>query len=137
MYVDDILITGSSPKFVLDVITYIKSKFIVNELGTLYYFLSIEAHWDSSRVLLTQAKYIEDILKTTNMSNSMPVSTPIDCTHSKPSKPNDNEPCDASLYRRVVGSLQYLCILYYTPRSCLRLQQGILAHASSNQCSLD
>lgn len=44
------------------------------------------------------------------MQDADPASTPTDPTTSKPPKPQDYESFDATKYRTVVGSLQYLCV---------------------------
>lgn len=67
VYVDDIPITGSSLTFVEAVISLFNSKFILKVLGKLHYFLGVEAVWDSNGVLLTQTKYITNLLSETNV----------------------------------------------------------------------
>jgi hypothetical protein len=49
----------------------------VKDLGQLNYFFGIEVHHSSSRLILTQCKYIRDLLLRTNMDTSTGVSTPM------------------------------------------------------------
>nr|CAN82610.1 hypothetical protein VITISV_021745 [Vitis vinifera] len=65
VYVDDILVTGSSPTLVSHFISYLSAKFALRDLGPLSYFLGIQAHQLGSVLHLTQHKYIVDLLKRT------------------------------------------------------------------------
>ena len=65
VYVDDILVTGSSPTLVSHFISYLSAKFALQDLGPLSYFLGIQAHQLGSVLHLTQHKYIVDLLKRT------------------------------------------------------------------------
>lgn len=61
-------------------------------------------------VLLSQRRYIKDLLTHTHMSNVKSMLTPIPT--SPPLMLNSGTPlCDPSKYRQVVGSLQYLLII--------------------------
>lgn len=95
-------------------IKYLQLKFALKVLGKLHNFLGIEAHWDTKGVLLTQFKYISDTLAETNTQNCKPVRTPMDCTPPKPKMEVEEKflasPCDESMYRHMVGSLQYLSL---------------------------
>ncbi|KAK2995537.1 hypothetical protein RJ640_026689 [Escallonia rubra] len=55
----------------------VKLAFLVCDLGPLHYFLGIQVKQLSDGILLTQEKYIEDLLKETNMATSKPCSTPL------------------------------------------------------------
>lgn len=64
--------------------------------------------------MLTQTKYASEILQDTNMINSKPVGTPIDCTPLKAKNKEEqlrfDAPFNATIYCQSVGILQYLCI---------------------------
>ena len=51
--------------------------FAVKDLGTLSYFLRIEVCHTSNRLVLTQHKYIQNLLSRTNMLTSKGVPTPM------------------------------------------------------------
>ncbi|RVW22623.1 Retrovirus-related Pol polyprotein from transposon RE1 [Vitis vinifera] len=53
VYVDDILVTGSSPTLVSHFISYLSAKFALRDLGPLSYFLGIQAHQLGSVLHLT------------------------------------------------------------------------------------
>ncbi|CAJ2668892.1 unnamed protein product [Trifolium pratense] len=110
VYVDDIIITGSSSQLVTSLVHKLNSVFSLKQLGLLDYFLGIEVkHLPNSTLLLTQSKYIRDLLTKTNMLESNPISTPMMST-CKLSKVGSDKFHDPSLYRSVVGSLQYATI---------------------------
>ncbi|CAL1411607.1 unnamed protein product [Linum trigynum] len=105
VYVDDILITGNQPTRLQEVFDYFQQHFAVRDLGRLSFFLGIEAVWAPQGLLLSQQKYILEILKRAKMSNANSISTPAAVSTTTP----DITPFeDASLYRQIVGSLQYL-----------------------------
>lgn len=110
VYVDDILLMGSFDEFIQSVMDYLSSKFAIKDLGALSYFLGVEACWDKNGVLLTQTKYIKDILARTHMSKFNSVSTLVDYSTKTTKSPKDNDVFHATLDRQVVGSLQYLSI---------------------------
>lgn len=60
-------------------------EFEVKELGRLKYFLNIEVAHSMQRILVSQPKYITDLLKETSMTTCKLASTPIDpnTTHAK------------------------------------------------------
>lgn len=102
VYMDDIPLTGSRTSFLEKVMTYLKSKFAIKSLGRLSYFLEVEATWQEDGLLLTQSKYISDLLEKTQMAKSKLVST-----NPKMKKKLPNTSIEPSYYRQVVGSLQY------------------------------
>lgn len=73
----------------------------------LHYLLGVEVRYFAYGLLLSQKKYVEDLLKKTNMHSSKPVFTPIAMTGSLTALDGALFE-DPSLYRSVVGSLQYL-----------------------------
>lgn len=60
VYVDDIVIAGSSTNQVEDIVA-INNKFKLNDLVSLNYFLSIEIVNREKFILLNQKKYIKDL----------------------------------------------------------------------------
>ncbi|XP_024038432.1 uncharacterized protein LOC112097423 [Citrus clementina] len=109
VYVDDIIITGSSPSIIQQVIQHMHQAFALKDLGELHYFLGIEVSKSSQGVSLTQAKYIADILDKHGMTDCSPVPTPMftDFYLTKDSgEPLEN----VSQYRSVIGALQYVTL---------------------------
>jgi hypothetical protein len=57
VYVDDIVIAGSSSGVVDCLISSLSERFPIKDLGTLEYFLGLEASYSSGGMILTQRKY--------------------------------------------------------------------------------
>lgn len=108
VYVDDILITGNDNSTIIAIIDKLSSQFALKTLGSLNYFLGFEVCRNSIGLYLSQHKYIKDLLTKANMSSCKPCSNPFS-TSSKLSL-YDGEPIeDPSIYRSLVGDLQYPC----------------------------
>ncbi|KAF7820036.1 Copia protein [Senna tora] len=107
VYVDDILVTGSDPKFLANFTQRLNSVFALKDLGPLYYFLGIEVKRDESGIYLNQGKYAEDVLKRFSMMNCASVTTPM-VTGRKFTAQEGEKMHDPSLFRKAIGSLQYL-----------------------------
>ena len=105
IYVDNIIIIGSCVSLVQRFISKLHSNFSLKQLGKLDYFLGIEVKslLDGSLVL-TQSKYIRDLLQKTKMVEAQSVSSPM-IAHYKLSKHGTYHFHDPSLYRSVVGAL--------------------------------
>ena len=109
IYVDDIIITSSKAFAITELLTLLKSEFAIKDLGGLNFFLGIEVVPSFSGVLLTQQRYILDLLKRTNVAIAKPVCSPMaPSTHL--SLFEGEHFSDATLYRSTVGALQYLSI---------------------------
>lgn len=106
VYVDDILITGSDSTALQLCIRDLDNTFALKTLGSVNYFLGFEAFRNSIGIYLTQAKYTMDLLKKADMYDCKPCAT---LTTSAFSLTNDGEVfSNPSLYRTLIGSLQYL-----------------------------
>jgi hypothetical protein len=108
-YVDDLIIVSSSELATTNLLQQLDREFPIKDMGRLHYFLGIEVQASSSGLLLSQRKYIQELLTKTNMINCRPVSTPMSSSD-KISK-YDGSPLssdDTTLYRSTVGALQYL-----------------------------
>lgn len=109
VYVDDILVTGTSPTLVQNVIETLARKFSIKDMGNLSYFLGIEAIRTPTGMHLMQRKYVTDLLTKTNMLHSKPVSTPM-ASSPKLTLTSGAKLTDPREYRQTVGSLQYLSL---------------------------
>lgn len=107
VYVDDIIITGNSASFITALIKNLNTDFSLKQLGKLDYFLGIEVtHLPNGSLLLSQAKYLTDLLAKINMLNANGMPTPMVST-SKLSKIGSPAVSDPTQFRSVVGALQY------------------------------
>jgi histone deacetylase 1/2 len=110
VYVDDIILTGPSLTTVQQFIVKLKSVFALKELGQLDYFLGIEVkHQTDGSLVLSQRKYIRDLLVRAKMEDSKPLSSPM-VSSLKLSKTGGTSVQDPTLYRSIVGALQYITI---------------------------
>ncbi|KAE8732039.1 hypothetical protein F3Y22_tig00002237pilonHSYRG00052 [Hibiscus syriacus] len=107
VYVDDIIITGTSGSAIDQVVQLLSLRFSIKDLGELSYFLGIEVKKIGAGLLLSQRAYICELLKKTNMSQATSVCTPMVATKI------DGQPSDlmsnAREYRSIVGALLYVC----------------------------
>jgi histone deacetylase 1/2 len=77
VYVDDIVIAGSTPGAVDRLVRALSAHFPIKDLGVLDYFLGLEASFHSGGMTVTQRKYALDFLRRVNMENCKATSTPL------------------------------------------------------------
>ncbi|GJV60663.1 ribonuclease H-like domain-containing protein [Tanacetum coccineum] len=122
LYVDDIVLTASSQPLLQRIIASLHQEFSMTNLGSLNYFLGIFVTRDSSRIFLSQRKYVVEILKNAHMVNCNSSRTPVDTESNLGA--NGDPISDLTLYRSLAGSLQYLTftrpnISYAVQQVCL------------------
>ncbi|XP_028071618.1 uncharacterized protein LOC114273984 [Camellia sinensis] len=130
--VDDILITSSDIKHIQTLVTQIHQLFSMKELRSISYFLGISVESTVSGFVLSQPTYAQDILHKARMLDCKPCYSPIAV------KPTVTPTCDHSfanptLYRSVVGALQYLTITrpdlsFGVNQLCQHMQDPTNAH---------
>ena len=108
LYVDDIILTGSNEHFLESFVRQLSSEFAMKDLGPLHYFLGIEVIPTPTGLFLSQGKYAQDLLQRAHMSDCNAISTPM-ALKSTIDYLSDAFP-NPSLYRSIVGALQYLTI---------------------------
>ncbi|XP_015162957.1 uncharacterized mitochondrial protein AtMg00810-like [Solanum tuberosum] len=111
VYVDDIIITGNHPKVIKFFINSLAARFSLKDLGYLNYFLGVDIKHIPDGLILSQSKYILDILSELDMENYKGVYTPM-CSI-VPLRVVDGSPhTDVTRYRRTLGKLQYLSLTW-------------------------
>ncbi|KAI3766125.1 hypothetical protein L2E82_16175 [Cichorium intybus] len=108
VYVDDIILTGNNSSLIQQFITCINNEFATKDLGKLSYFLGLEVSYTDTGLFLTQTKYAHDILTRAGLLDAKPVYTPLSTTDLLIT--NGTPFSDPTLYRSLVGALQYLTI---------------------------
>ncbi|KAD5961410.1 hypothetical protein E3N88_12883 [Mikania micrantha] len=106
VYVDDIVLTGNNPQVIDTVVQQLGHSFPVQDMGRLSYFLGVEVLQKGPDILLSQQKYILELLQKAGLTDSKPLSSPISTSANLAlgdSPPFDNP----ARYRQVVGALQY------------------------------
>jgi len=81
----------------------------MKDLGYLRYFLSIKVASSPRGYLLSQSKYVADILEWIRLTDNKTVDTPIE-VNTRYSSSNGLPLTDPTLYRTIIGSLVYLSI---------------------------
>jgi hypothetical protein len=110
IYVDDIIITASDQAAITELLQLLSADFAIKDLGDLHYFLGVEVLKLDSGFLLSQRRYIIDLLKKTNMHEAKSITSPM-ASSSSPSAFASDQMEDSSLYRSTVRSLQYLSLI--------------------------
>ena len=107
VYVDDIIITGSDLKEIKELEQCLAQTFQLKQLGPLKYFLGIEFARSSEGILMTQQKYILDLLDETKHVDCRISDAPIETNHKL--RLDDKDPhVEMSSYQKLIGKLLYL-----------------------------
>lgn len=109
IYVDDIIVTGNNAHHISLLLNSLGAEFSIKDLGSLHFFLGIEIIPHATGLLLSQRKYIYDLLDRTKMDGAKPVSTPM-ASNCHLSRFSGSVFSDPYLYRSTVGALHYLTI---------------------------
>jgi hypothetical protein len=107
VYVDDLIITGSS---IVDITKFkdeMQRLFCMSDLGLLSYYLGIEVKQGDGEITIGQSSYARKILEVAGISGCNSCHTPMECRLNL-GKKNDGTAVDAMLYRSIIGSLRYL-----------------------------
>jgi hypothetical protein len=109
VYVDDLIVVNSSNAATGCLLQQLDADFSIKDLGNLHYFLGIEVHQSASGLILSQQKYITDLLRKTHMADCRPVATLMSSTD-KVSRHNGTplSASEATVFCSTVGALQYL-----------------------------
>jgi Reverse transcriptase (RNA-dependent DNA polymerase) len=106
VYVDDMIVIGNDEKEIAQLNVRLGKKFEVKDLGQLKYFLKIEVACGTEGIVLSERKYVLDLLKETGMLRCKPAVTPIEQKTRLGAEAG--EPVDREWYQRLVGRLIYL-----------------------------
>nr|XP_016475181.1 PREDICTED: uncharacterized protein LOC107796866 [Nicotiana tabacum] len=128
VYVDDLLISGSSSSLIQEANETLHSNFKMKELGELRYFMGIEVMRSNKGILLNQRKYALQLISEVGLSSCKPVSTPMEQNHKLTTVEydkhvgniDDAELQEASSYQKLIGKLLYLTIT--RPDICFAVQ---------------
>ncbi|XP_019157570.1 PREDICTED: uncharacterized protein LOC109154165 [Ipomoea nil] len=108
VYVDDIIMMGKDSSLINTLLQRLSTTFKIRDLGTPSFFLGIEIVKVGTGILLSQRRYMKDILALAGMTDCKPLATPVAVT--QPVTPSAQPFDNPTQYRRIVGALQYLTI---------------------------
>uniref|UniRef100_A0AAV1V8R4 Integrase catalytic domain-containing protein n=1 Tax=Peronospora matthiolae TaxID=2874970 RepID=A0AAV1V8R4_9STRA len=107
VYVDDVLVTGSSLELIAQTKNDLKTRFEMTDSGKCAFALGIELlDGEDGSVTLCQRRYVDDILKLFGMDDCKAVSSPVDMS-SRLISSNAATKVDAP-FREAVGALMHL-----------------------------
>jgi hypothetical protein len=134
LYVDDIILSASTPGLLRIITNSLKSEFAIKDMGPLRFFLGIDVRRDKDGFHLSQAAYARDVLECAGMANCKPALTPAD-SKAKISTSDGSPFSDGPWYRRMAGALQYLTltrpdIAYAVQQVCLHMHSPRDCHAN-------
>ena len=107
LYVDDLIIMGSSIELIDAIKTTLSQTFEMKDLGKMHYCLGIEMWKENGRTLTTQSKYAKKLIQNFNMQDFKAPCTPLE-QNIKFSCDSDTSEVNETLYREMVRSLNYL-----------------------------
>jgi hypothetical protein len=106
LYVDDILIFGTSIDVINDVKSFLSQSFDMKDLGETNVILNIKLIKGENEIILKQSHYVENILKRFGYSDSKASPMPYD--PSLKFHKNRGQRINQLLYSHIIGSLIYL-----------------------------
>ena len=112
LYVDDLLIAGSNKASIDNIKTEFKNRFKMKDMGEASEVLGLEIQRNRTKrtIFLHQNRYTEKVLERFGMSDSRPVSTPMESSSKIDLNDESSEPAKDVPYRHAVGSIMYLMI---------------------------
>ncbi|XP_040948738.1 uncharacterized mitochondrial protein AtMg00810-like [Gossypium hirsutum] len=118
IYVDDLLITGSSASMIDELKQFLHLNFKMKDLGVLKFFLGIEIMRSNKGIILNQRKYALELIADLGLGEAKSVCTPlehnlkltsIEYDESVQTKVDgDDLVTDVKMYQRLLGRLIYL-----------------------------
>ena len=123
----DYIIFGGRDALCKDSSNQMKQEFEMSMFGEIKFFVGLQVHQMKHGIYITQSKYIKEILKTFGLEGSKLVSTPMVIVF-KLSKNDDSTEVNQTLYRSMIGKLQY--VVHSRPN--IALAMNIVARFSTN-----
>ncbi|KAD3068070.1 hypothetical protein E3N88_35950 [Mikania micrantha] len=109
VYVDDIILTGNNSQLIDHIVQRLSNIFAIQDMGRLSYFLGVEVIFKGHDLILSQKKYIADIIQKAGLSQSKPVDSPM-VPNSELALGDSPLFDNAVKFRQTVGALQYLTL---------------------------
>ncbi|KAJ0024988.1 hypothetical protein Pint_08993 [Pistacia integerrima] len=100
---------SATPPTTIHCVSLLCSAFAYRDLGSLGFFLGMEVVRDNIVLYLSQRRYVMDLLRHFQLDSCAPCATPFSSSKASQSSDDDHFP-NMTLYRSVVGGLQYLTL---------------------------
>jgi hypothetical protein len=135
LYVDDIVLTASSPALLRWIISALQQEFSMKDLGVLHHFIGMHVQPSGDGLLLSQKQYMVELLDRAGMLECKPCLTPVD-TNPKVAAADGVPVTDASDFRSLAGALQWLTftrpdITYVVQQVCLHMHDPREPHLAA------
>lgn len=106
VFVDDIIFYGND-EMSIAFADEMRIEFEMLMFGEIKFFIGLQISQLNDGIYINQTKYVREVLKNFGLEDSKPVETPmvIGC---KLSKEDDSKEVNATLYRSMIGKLQYV-----------------------------
>ena len=98
------MITGSAVSSISAIKTALHNAFEMSDLGLLKQFLGLKIEQNYDGIMVTQSKYISDLLVKFNMADCMPTPFPF-LSGIILEEGKSTPPMDCTIYRQLIGSL--------------------------------
>jgi len=108
VWVDDTPLIASSDAMMAHLKGVLNLNWEVRDLGTPSKLLGLEMTIRNDSLTISQAKYIEEVLRNEGMENANPVAMPMDPHVKLEPNTDDNEPNRSNAFAKVLGELQYV-----------------------------
>ncbi|GKB43295.1 putative ribonuclease H-like domain-containing protein [Tanacetum coccineum] len=107
VYVDDIIFGSTTQSMCTEFEDCMHKRFQMSSMGELTFFLGLQVKQQPDGIIISQDKYVADILKKFDFCSIKTATTPIESN--KPLvKDKDGVDVDVHVYRSMIGSLMYL-----------------------------
>ena len=104
---DDIILTSNDEAEIMDLKQYLDQVSKIKDLGLVHYFLGIEILQVAEGLLLTQRKFVKELLQEFDCYDLSLLSCPLDIRCKLTAKAGELL-VDSSLYRKGIGKLNFL-----------------------------
>ena len=107
VYVDDLLVTGSSSSVIDDFNAEMTREFDMTNLGSLSSYLGIEVKQSKDFIFLSQMAYVQKVLQHANLGQRNSAITPLE-SRVKFLSEEGKSTVNSTTYRSLIGSLRYV-----------------------------
>ncbi|GJS49989.1 putative ribonuclease H-like domain-containing protein [Tanacetum coccineum] len=125
VYVDDIIFGSTKKSLCTEFEKMMHKKFQMSSIGELTFFLGLQVKQKNDGIIISQDKYVTEILKKFDFTDIKTASTPME-TQKPLLKDEYGKEVDVNLYRSMIGSLMYLTFsrpdIMFAVCACARYQ---------------